>query len=260
MMMTTLDTSVGKALALLGAFDGRDSVVTLTTLAQRAGVPKSTAHRLLGVLDSNGYVCKRGGGYSVGRRLFELGSLASGSWPDNLRSAATPYLMELYETTHLTVHLAVLDRAEVLYLEKVFGHQSGATPTRVGGRVPATCTALGKAILAFSDDDVVRAVLSKGLRRLTPYSVVNPALFATSLARVKDTGISSAGEESLLGLNCIGAPLLDATGRAVAAISLSGPGPSMSRYELPLRRAADGLTERLCAGHRATRRRTALTA
>ena len=84
-----------------------------------------------------------------------------------MRAIAMPYMTELYESTHATVHLAVLDGDDVLYVEKIYGHHGVNLPSRVGGRVPALCTALGKAILAFSAPDRVEAAFTGPIPRLT---------------------------------------------------------------------------------------------
>jgi DNA-binding IclR family transcriptional regulator len=241
-----LGTSVGKALGLLAAFGGEGTTVPLSALAQRAGLPKSTAHRLLAVLESNGYVQRRGTGYCVGRRLFEIGNLIPDARPHSLRTAAMPYLSELYEVTHQTVHLAVLDGHEVIYLDKVHGHRSLDTPTWIGARLPASCTALGKAVLAFSDETTVRSALAKGLPRRTPYSISGHQLFADVLARARDEGVTTDNEESRIGLSCVAAPIIDpVTGYAGAAISLSGASVNLRRVRAPLRRAVEALAAAL---------------
>jgi IclR family transcriptional regulator, KDG regulon repressor len=215
-------TSVSKALHLLDSFRYAGPSLGVSELARRAGVPKSTAFRLLAYLEEGGYVERAGKNYRLGWRLFELGNRVQHCRPRGLRDTAIPYLSELYVHTNHVVHLAVLEGSDVVYLEKIHGHQTLRTPTNVGGRVPAACTSLGKAILGFSDTDTIRRVLADGLAQRTPYSISEPGRFLKELTRVREDGIAFDREEAALGLTCVAAPILT-DGRAIAAISVSGP-------------------------------------
>ncbi len=218
-----LASSVGKALSLLDALAGKASEMGVTELARAAGMPKSTAFRLLSILGQKGLVERRGTDYCLGRRLFELGALVSEVKPLSLRHAALPFLEDLYELTHETVHLGVLDGTEVLYLEKIHGHNPVQSPSRVGGRLPAHCVGLGKAMLAFSNANTLRAVVSTGLPPLTPYSIVYPGKLLSALKNIREQGVAFDIQEAQLGLTCIAAPVLDEHGHAIAAVSVSGP-------------------------------------
>lgn len=214
--------SVSKALTLLDCFRDATNPLGVSELARRASLPKSTAFRLLSYLEEAGYVERVGKHYRVGWKLFELGNRVGYCRPGRLRDIATPYLTELFAQTHYVVHLAVLDGTDVVYLEKIHGHQAPPTPTRVGGRMPASCCALGKAILSRSPAEKVREVLLGGLRRRTPYSLAEPGRLLADLSRVRTRSVAFDREEAALGLTCVGAPILrDEV--AVAAISVSGP-------------------------------------
>jgi IclR family transcriptional regulator, KDG regulon repressor len=143
--------------------------------------------------------------------------------PDGLRETAAPHLTELFlaASGRSAVHLAVLEQTDVVYLEKIAGPQTMSVPTRVGGRMNAACSGLGKAILAFSERDVIASVLDAGLERRTRYSVADPARFLQALRRVNAEGVAHDREEVVLGLVCTAAPIL-VDGRAVGAISMSG--------------------------------------
>ncbi|MGV0579348.1 IclR family transcriptional regulator [Mycolicibacterium elephantis] len=243
-----LRTSVGKALALLNAFDSSASVLGVTALADAAGLPKSTAYRLLVALQSSGFVERRGTGYCVGRRMFELGNLVAACRPRNLRDVALPFLSDLYELSHETVHLATLEGAEVLYLEKLFGHNKLRVPSHIGKRFPAHCSAIGKAMLAFSDDVTVDAVIRQGLKPRTPYSIVVPGNLRRSLKRSRQYGVAYDREESAIGVACVAAPIL-CRGEVVAGISISGPPPNYDpvRYAGAVRKAAAGIAAKLAS-------------
>ena len=242
----SIDTSVGKALALLDALGSGSASLGVSELARRADLPKSTAFRLLACLEDAGYVDRLGTEYCLGRRLFELGNQIAYCRPSGLRDVALPYLSELFERTHHIVHLAVLDGVDVLYLEKLFGHDPTESPSHVGRRVPAACCGLGKAMLAFGSPESVRDVIAKGLERRTPYTIASANLFLDELARIRAEGVAFDREEVALGLTCVAAPILKGD-RAVAAVSVSGP---TSRFDpativQPVRRAAASIAQRL---------------
>jgi DNA-binding IclR family transcriptional regulator len=142
-----------------------------------------------------------------------------------LRDIAQSALAWLFDRTHLTVHLGVLDQAEVLYLEKLTGRDGVRIPSRVGDTMPLTCTALGKALLAFSGPSLIGASLTATLPRRTPYSIQNRKVLVDQLAQARAEQLTYDREESRVGVVCIGTPVL-VDGRAVAAVSVAGP-PAM---------------------------------
>ena len=221
-------TSVGKALSLLDAFEQIDTSLGVSELARRTGIPKSTAFRLLAILEERQLIERQGTRYCLGKRLFELGNRVSYCRPRSLRDLSLPYLGDLYELTHETVHLAILDGTDVVYLEKLFGHQPVKSPSVVGGRVPAYCSAIGKALLAWSDPECVQATLSRGLAPRTGYTIVVPSQFREEITTVRSRGVAFDREESSLGLTCVGSPILSRSGRLVGGISVCGP---TSRFE-----------------------------
>jgi DNA-binding IclR family transcriptional regulator len=235
--------TASRTLEVLSAFDGSRAVLGVSEIALRAGVPKSTAHRLLSVLTQHGFVKREGNRYRLAEHLFELGSHALGL--PGLRDRAVPYLVELHHATLETVHLAVLHDNHVLYVEKIFGHQAPPCPTTVGGRNPAHCTALGKAILSRSTVDLVERVLVGPLPLLTRQSLRTPEAVSRHLRVARDDGVAVEIEECRTGLACISAPIIDRhTGQAVAALSISSPTSRFDgrRFAARLRRAADELS------------------
>jgi len=219
-----LGTSVGKALAVLDAFRGGGVLLGVSQIAERAHLPKSTAHRLLSVLVDSGYVERVDARYQLGRATFELGNMVAECRPRNLRAVAIPYMTDLHRTFDATVHLAVLDGLDVLYVEKIYGHNGVEVPSQIGGRVPALCTALGKAILAFSDDETIKRALSTRVPRLTARTMTNPSILRSTLLRARQTGVAQDNEGSSLGAQCIAAPILRRfTSEVLGAISMSFP-------------------------------------
>ncbi|CAM3484742.1 IclR family transcriptional regulator [Mycobacterium colombiense] len=225
---------------VLDAFDGPGRL-TLAQIVRRTGLPRSSAHRMLERLVQLRWLRRSGRDYELGMRLVELGSLAVHQ--DRLVRAATPLLGELHRATGLVVHLAVLDGGDVVYLEKIGDQMAGVIPTRVGGRQPAHCTAIGKAILAYRGEDPRRNGQDGLAARLTKYSISTTPQLAAELAKVRAHGVAFEREESVLGFGCVAAPI-GGPGEAVAAVSVCGPMNRMrfdQRLAAPVRMTAMGI-------------------
>ncbi|WP_051247595.1 IclR family transcriptional regulator [Nocardioides halotolerans] len=217
---THLDSVLGKATAILRAFGVDDHVLTLAELVRRTGLHKATTYRLCGELVELRLLDKTSGGYRLSGGLFELGMRASAE--RSLLELAVPFMQDLYERTHETVHLGVREGTEVMYISKLGGHRQASSPSRVGGRLPLHCTAIGKVLLAFAPTVVRRSMLSGALERRTPHTIVRPGQLSRSLADARRRGVAFEREESALGINCVAAPIAVA-GQVVAALSLTGP-------------------------------------
>lgn len=216
------DSVLGRAVALLRAFGPEEPVLTLAELARRTAIPKATVHRMAADLVELRLLDKVEGGYRLSGGLFELGLRASAE--RSLLELAMPFLQDLYERTHETVHLGVAEGREVVYVAKIGGHRQVAAPSRTGGRMPMHCTAIGKVLLAHADPATQHAVLTGPLERRTPHTVVAPGMLRRQLDAVLEQGVAFEQEESTVGLRCVAAPVLDVSGRAaLAAISVTGP-------------------------------------
>jgi DNA-binding IclR family transcriptional regulator len=214
---------------ILGAFDGSTPRLTLAEISDRAGLPRSTAHRILDQLVRLRWLDHTGGGYRLGMRSLELGGLAVAH--NELREATAPLLHDLHLRTATTVHLAVLDQLDIVFLDKVAG-RGDTSATRVGGRVPAHATAAGKAMLAWTDPRQVAAVFEGHLVPRTPRTLHTMAALEQELVAVRARGgLAYDREESAAGVACVAAPLRG-SGRAVAAVSLSGTAKHMDLNRL----------------------------
>src|SRR5437763_445761 len=178
----------------------------------------TTTHRLLGELVGLGIIERTVSGYQLGSALFEL---AQGS-PicAELLEAAQPYLQDLYELTHLVIHVAVLDEKDAFIVEKVSGHGSVAVPARVGTRLPLHATSLGKCLLAFSDAEALRGVGSYQLQHVGPRTVTSWPMLGEQLASARAMGYAVEFEEWRVGLASVAAPVLIG-GSAVAAVAVT---------------------------------------
>jgi DNA-binding IclR family transcriptional regulator len=250
-------SSVDKAAALLLAFVQTGGCATLTELASEARIPKSTAHRLLGALKAAGLVDRSEMDWYLLGTVARLGALALRGETALIREVALPYMAELYEETHENVHLAMLDGHEVMYLEKVYGHRSTPSPSRVGRRAPCHTSGLGKAMLAFSDEATIRRVVGVGLRPMTPRSIVLPRVLARQLEAIRESSVAFDREETREGLVCVAVPIISPTGRPVAAVSVAGScravrpdsiGPKLLAAATQIGRKAGPDVELLAAG------------
>lgn len=131
-------------------------------------------------------------------------------------------MVNLYETTRQTVHLGVLQGTAVVYLNKLYGQLAVRSPPRIGGRLPSYCTAVGKVLLAYNPD-VAAAVMKKEMHSWTENTIASAAKLATELSTIHKEHVGFDRDEILLGLNCVAVPVFNSNGRAVAALSISGP-------------------------------------
>ncbi|MFG2371819.1 IclR family transcriptional regulator [Streptomyces sp. NPDC048504] len=220
-MATDADTSglplLEKAALILGAFEGPRSALGLTDVVRHSGLSQTTVHRLLDQLVQIGWLGKEGRRYYLGLRLLELGAFASHH--NRLRRAALPHLISLHQATGHWAHLSVLDKGEVLCLEQIGDPRRSSIGYQVGGRLPAHCTAAGKALLAFGDA-TVEQLLAGDLAPRTRSTITRGESLRAELARARTEGVAFDREECFDGVTCVAAPLRGA-GRALAAISLS---------------------------------------
>jgi DNA-binding IclR family transcriptional regulator len=243
----TPDSVLGKVKLLLSAF-ADDDELTLAELARRTGLPKSTVFRLCQELVAGGLLERWGAAYRLGLWMWEIGQQVPRQ--RILREAALPFMEDVFVATKETVHLAIRDGLEVLYLEKLVGHRSVDQPSRVAGRLPLHCTATGKAILAYSSHHLLGQVVANGLAPLTPHSVATPLALSHQLDRVRREGVAVELEETRVGYASLAAPVLGARRTVVAALSitLSSSRLNVARQSVPLRNAAMGLSRRLARG------------
>jgi len=215
-------TAVDKAISVVTAF-GKDAHLGLgvSELARRADLSKSTTFRLLGMLERNGVVERAGTAYRLGRVIQELGAQTSTPGQERIRDLATPFIADLYEATHHTVQLAVLSGSHVVYLNKLEGHQRLRSPSKIGGRMPAYCTAVGKMLLAH-DPAAFDVTLRAERHAWTSRTIVDEDKLRAEMWRVRQGGVAVDRGESLESLTCVAAPIMGASGKPLAALSISG--------------------------------------
>ena len=225
-------SSVASSIRLLKAFSEEQVEIGISDLAKRLGVAKSTVHRLAVTLVADSMLEQNPatGKYRLGLSLFRLGSLVRRRM--DVSNEARPLLRELREKVNETVHLAVLDGAEIMYVFNLESTQAIRMRSDVGVRKPAYCTAEGQALLAYQPSEVIERVLSHGLPARTPQTVTDPVALKKVLEGVRARGCAIEDEESELGMRCIAVPLRNDVGEVVAAIGLAGPVSRLSKKAL----------------------------
>jgi IclR family transcriptional regulator, KDG regulon repressor len=201
--------------------------ISIGNLSDALKLPKGTVHRLLLSLAYCGYIkqdieTKK---YFLGLKLLELGNLIINQL--DLRKLAEPLLKDLAESTRETVHMVIIDNNEIVYIDKIETQQSTGglkMSSMVGSRNPAHSCAVGKILLSyFSDEEINNLIKEKGLPRRTSRTIIDPFQLKEQLKIIKKQGYAIDDEENEAGIRCIAAPILNDKGKAVSAISLSGP-------------------------------------
>jgi DNA-binding IclR family transcriptional regulator len=216
-------SSVATAIALLKAFSEDEVDIGVSTLARRLSIAKSTVHRLATTLVAEGMLEQNpeNGKYRLGIALFGLGALVRRRM--DVSTEAKPYLFDLRETTGETVHLAILDRAEIMYVYNLESMQAIRMRSDIGVRKPAYCTAEGLTILAFQPAAITDEIVARGLKPRTPKTNTDPEAFRRALAGVRERGYAVEDEESEAGMRSLAAPVRNGAGEVVAAVGLAGP-------------------------------------
>jgi IclR family KDG regulon transcriptional repressor len=223
----------------------------LPELSAAMKLHKTTTHRIAHVLESRGLL-RRGldsNRYRLGLRLYDLGCQALDHV--NIRDEARPLMKRVAFDVGETVHLALLDRAEVLYIERIEAQRSLTMGSKLGARNPIYCTALGKAILAYLPENEVDQILAASrMEARTRNTITNVLALKRELERIRDRGYAIDDEEIEDGVRCIAAPILNASNRAVAAVSVSGPSSRITpdRFQLigkTMLKAAQELSTRI---------------
>lgn len=237
-----------RALQVLECFDVDHTRLSLSDIARRSGLPLATAHRLVGELQCWRALTRADDGmYEIGSRLWNLGLLSP--MHAELREAAAPFLIDVYERAKDNVHLAVRDGLTALYVEKVAGRRSVQLLSRNGTRLPLHTTGVGKALLAHAPDSVLRRV-QEDLTRHTPFTVTDPERLAVELAETRRRGYATTVDEMTVGASSIAVPVHAADGSVVASIGIvtSADHRGLPKYAPLLRAAAGGLARRLQVG------------
>lgn len=216
--------SFGKMMDILGSFTTVDRALSLAQVAQSAGLPRATAHRMLTALREIGFIQQeaRSGLYSLGIRLFELGSLALANM--DLMREAKPFMDRLSRLASETVHLGVFDGYNVIVVEREEPQDRVSTRNLSGTEsAPAYCTSVGKAVLAFQGAEVIDRIAAAGMKPFTANTLTTVEALKADLAAIRERGYSIDNSEHQIWVRCVAAPIRNAGGQVFAAVSVTGP-------------------------------------
>ncbi|HXZ28645.1 MAG TPA: IclR family transcriptional regulator [Terriglobales bacterium] len=215
--------AVERALAILEAVAHRAGGLSNADLSRRLKIPKSSASYLLRTLEHHGYLRREpeSGRYRLGVKVLALSeSVLSGL---DIRQMALPILRHLVEHAHLTAHLAILDRGEAVYIEKVEAPGFIKMDTWVGRRMDVHATSVGKALIAWLPEEEVAALArQRGLRKRTPKTITVLSRLHKELEKVRAQGYAVDDEENNLGVRCVAAPIFNSEGGVEASLGVSG--------------------------------------
>ncbi len=224
--------TVSKAIRIIGTLAEQPDL-TLSELARKLAIPKSSAHGILETLCAATVVERDGasGKYHLGVRMVEWGNRAQLEL-DICRIAA-PFLQGLNQEFDETVHLTVLDKDEVLYVDCIESRRRLRTYSVIGIRAPLYCTSVGKAILAFRTDEEIRRIArEKGLKKITATTIDSQERLFAEVARIREAGYAVDDMEHEDHLRCVGAPIRNARGEVFASLSVSGPAERNTRERI----------------------------
>ncbi|MCH1982385.1 IclR family transcriptional regulator [Ruminococcus sp. OA3] len=226
--------SLDRAFDIIEALASTPHGTSLTNLAQEVSLNKSTVHRILATMISRGYVQQTAdsGKYHLTMKFFKIGSYVVGGL--DILSASRIYLEQLASQTGHTIHLAVRDGDEIFYLYKE-DPLNGIlkTSSRVGLHLPMYCTGLGKSILAFLPEKEIEAIWSRSdIKKFTPNTITDCQIFLRQAERIRKCRFAIDDEEHDAGIRCVASPIIDYSGKPVAAVSISASASLLSNAEI----------------------------
>jgi DNA-binding IclR family transcriptional regulator len=242
-----MSRSLNKALELVAHV--AEGPRSLGALADASRLPKSTVHRLASVLLDHGYLRLEGGTYQLGFRLLALGEAAKQQ--SRVATVARPHMETLSAITGETVHLGELHGTGVVYLDKVDGGRGLQMRSRVGLISPAQTTAMGKVLVA-NQPEGSWGDFFRHLPAQTKNAIANATSFMSEVRSVRERGYAFDLEENEIGICCVAAPIFDARGKAIAAVSLSSavvylPGDRLERLGTAVVRTSQAISADLGA-------------
>ncbi|GAA1804779.1 IclR family transcriptional regulator [Nesterenkonia flava] len=212
-------TAAGRVLALLDAFTQGGSPLTLSEISRQAGLSLTTTHRLVKeVLQWGGLELDESGRYRLSCKIL---GLASTSRAMVLRERALPHLMELHSRTGMSVHLAVRDRDEVMYIEALRAHPNYTGRSRIGGHFRLHVTATGLVLLAHEREEFIEEYLNQPLKRYTEHTIADADELRTTLHDVRQQGYAVAHQFVSPTAGAVGAPIVGLDGEVTSSLGLT---------------------------------------
>ncbi len=215
--------SIDRATAILECFNEEKKELKLSEISERLGLNKSTVHGIISTLKYHGFISQNEDTqkYKLGIRFIEFGDLVINSL--NIRNAALSVIDEVCDRIEETIHIAMLDGIDVVWIEKRECIKSIKTSTKLGSRLPAYTTADGKMVLSYIDKEKIRNYLPKKIPKHTENTITNKVAFIKRLEEIKENGYTIDNEEFVEGIKCVAAPIFDHEGKVRFSLSTTGP-------------------------------------
>jgi len=217
--------SIEKGLTLLEFLSNNEKEMGVTEISKELQMRTSTIHRMLNTFKSRGYIIqnKQTSKYSLGFQLYVLGCKVQSAM--NLVESVTPFLRKLSYHTKESINFAILEGTETVSLCKIESSELLKTDIKIGARLPAHCTAVGKALLAFLPErefEILYINITEKLHSPTPNSISSVMELKKCLKKIKKDGYAIDEGELNIGINCFAVPILNKNGKSVAGISITG--------------------------------------
>lgn len=215
--------SIERAFDVLEYFDMNNKEIGVTELSKKININKSTLHGIMKTLVQRNYLRqnKKNNKYMLGVKLLELGVLVQKTFP--VTNISKEHLENLVNKHKETVHVAILEEDEVVFIDKLESSQSIRMVSDIGKRLPAHSTALGKVLLAHLPEEKKKKFTNKNLEKLTSNTITDSSKLLKELEKIKDNGYAFDDQEVIDGVRCVSAPIRNFSGEVIAALSVSGP-------------------------------------
>ncbi|NLJ57746.1 MAG: IclR family transcriptional regulator [Tissierellia bacterium] len=242
--------SIDRAVAIIECFTKEKKELKLTEVSNKLGLNKSTVHGIITTLKHHGFISQDESTqkYRLGIRFIEFGDLVMSSI--NIRNAALPLINEVCLKIEETVHIAMLDGADVVWIQKQECDKSIKTSTKIGAKAPVYTTADGKIILCHQDKDKINCYIPEEIPKFTSNTITDRPEFIKKLEEMKNKGVAIDNEEFVEGVKCVAAPIFDHNGDVKFSLSVTGPAFRMTEEKIKrlttiIKQAANELSYRI---------------
>lgn len=213
--------AIFKVLHIFDVFSQTDKPVGVTELSKLTHLNISTVHRIANILAEHGYLQKEKNKYTIGLQFLKFNRILMNKL--NVRDVAYPYMEKLRTVSGESTNLAILDGSEAVYIEHIDSNYLLRTFTALGSRVPLYCTGVGKVLCAHMDEEALYRLMPRPLSRFTENTITDFMQLVKEINKVKIEGVALDNGEMDVNIRCIASPIMDSTGKIIAAVSISGP-------------------------------------
>lgn len=226
--------ALDKALAIIEMLAEQSKPLGVSDICKIVDIPKTSAFFILNTLEGHAYIMKtEEGKYKLGTKFLSISSSILNNM--DIREFARPFMQKLLDETGFTVHLAILDLGEALFIDKLENKSFVKFSTYIGQRQPLHVSGVGKALAAFLTPELLDQIVeTRGLPRKTENTITNAHEFKAALESIQKQGYAVEDEEGELGVRCIGAPIFNDQNRLTASISITALRSELPFHDIPL--------------------------